>query len=116
MAADPLAQLRKTALKLADTHEVEAWGAPTFRVRNKMFAMYLEVGRHGVSRPEVIVKSTMDNQQMMVDADPDRYFVPAYFGPKGWVGMHLDKRVSWAEVASLLEDGWLMVAGKRAGS
>jgi hypothetical protein len=116
MAADPLPKLRRTALALPEVHEVEAWAAPTFRVRNKMFAMYIEVGRHGVKRPEVIVKSTMDNQQMMVDADPDRFFVPAYFGPKGWVGMYLDKRVVWSEVASLLEDGWRMVAPKRARS
>jgi chromate reductase len=113
MSRDPFLILRGGALALPETHEVEAWGAPTFRVRNKMFAMYIPVGCHGVKRPEVLVKSTTDNQQFMVSAEPDRYFVPAYMGPRGWVGMYLDQDVEWSEVAELLVDGYRMVAGSK---
>ena len=35
---DPLERARETCLALPEASEKEAWGAPTFRVRNKMFA------------------------------------------------------------------------------
>lgn len=40
MPPSPLSRLRKLCLALPEAHEVEAWGEPTFRVKNKMFAMY----------------------------------------------------------------------------
>jgi predicted DNA-binding protein (MmcQ/YjbR family) len=40
----------------------------------------------------------------MVQARPDRFFRPPYVGPSGWIGIYLDGRVSWTEVAGLLED------------
>ncbi len=42
----PLTRLRKLCLALPEAHEVEAWGEPTFRVRNKLFAMYASSGNH----------------------------------------------------------------------
>ena len=51
-AADPLARLRKIALALPEAHEVKAWGEPTFRVNNKLFAMYAGPHtHHGAGRP-----------------------------------------------------------------
>lgn len=41
-----LARLRTLALKLPEAHEVEAWGEPTFRVKNKLFAMYAAPNNH----------------------------------------------------------------------
>jgi len=49
----------------------------------------------------------------MVQAAPDRFFVPPYVGPSGWVGVWLDGRVDWPELASLLRDGYRLVAPKR---
>jgi len=43
---DPLKRLRKVCLALPGAHEVEAWGEPTFRVRNKLFAMYAAAYRN----------------------------------------------------------------------
>lgn len=40
----------------------------------------------------------------------DTYFVPPYFGHRGWVGMRLNDSTDWDEVAELLEDGWRSVA------
>ena len=51
--------LRKLCLALPEAHEVEAWGEPTFRVRNKMFAMYADADtHHGGGRHAVWLKST----------------------------------------------------------
>ena len=109
-----LPKLRKLALALPEAHEVEAWGAPTFRVKNKLFAMYAEPSdHHGGGRPGVWVKAAPGNQQLMVSASPERFFVPPYVGKSGWVGVWLDRKPDWKEVAELLRDSWRLVAPRK---
>lgn len=91
-----------------------AWGELTFRVKNKMFAMFASAGNHhGAGRHSVWCKATPDNQALMVRARPDRFFVPPYVGPSGRVGIYLDGDVDWAEVGEILRDGYRSVAPKR---
>ena len=115
MPPAPIVRLRRLALALPDAHEVEAWGEPTFRVKNKMFATYANAANHhGAGRPSAWIKAAPGNQAMMVKAAPDRFFVPPYVGPSGWIGVYLDEdAVDWAEVGELLADGWRLVAPKR---
>lgn len=114
MPPRPLTRLRKLCLALPEAHEVEAWGAPTFRVRNKLFAMYASAAsHHGGGRPAVWCKAGPGNQQLMVRAEPERFFVPPYVGPSGWVGVWLDGDVDWSELAELLKDAWRLTAPKR---
>ena len=110
----PLPKLRKLCLALPEAHEVEAWGAPTFRVKNKLFAMYAEQGNnHTEGRASVWIKAGKENQALMLRAQPHKYFKPPYVGPSGWVGVFLDKSPDWDEVAALLRDGWKLTAPKR---
>lgn len=112
--ADPLQRLREACLSLPEAHEVEAWGEPTFRVRKRMFAMYAAAGNHhGGGRPAAWIKAAAGNQEELVRLAPDRYFVPPYVGPSGWVGAWLDKGVDWVEVEDLLRDGYRLIAPKR---
>lgn len=114
MPPRPLTRLRRHCLEFPEAHEVEAWGAPTFRVRNKLFAMYAAPdNHHGAGRPAVWCKAGPGNQSLMVRAAPKRFFVPPYVGPSGWVGIWLDEAVDWAEVADLLRDSYLLVAPKK---
>jgi hypothetical protein len=114
MPPRPLTRLRKLCLALPEAHEVEAWGEPTFRVRNKLFAMYADADTgHGNGRHAVWVKAAAGNQDLMVRAQPDRFFVPPYVGPSGWVGVWLDGAVDWAELADLLRDAYRLTAPKR---
>jgi hypothetical protein len=114
MPTRPLTRLRKLSLALPDAEEVEAWGEPTFRVRNKMFAMFAAAGNHhGDGRPAVWIKATAPNQGLMIQASPDRFFKPPYVGPSGWIGVWLDGEPDWDEIALLLRDGYRMVAPKR---
>ena len=114
MAASPLVRLRKLYLALPEAHEVEAWSEPTFRVRNKMFAMFAGKGNHhGAGRTAVWCKATRNNQSLMVSAHPERFFVPAYVGPNGWVGVWLDGNTDWKELAEILSDGYRLVAPKK---
>ena len=111
--AAPLDRLRSVCLGFPESHEVEAWGEPTFRVKNKVFAMYASPDtHHGAGRPGVWVKSAHITQDMLVRADPARYFVPPYAGKSGWFGAYLDKRPNWRELTDLLWDGYRLAAPK----
>ena len=57
--------------------------------------------------------SLQANQALMVRAEPDRFFVPPYVGPSGWVGVWLDRRPDWSEVRELMRDSYRLVAPKR---
>jgi hypothetical protein len=117
VASRVLTRLRKICLSLPEAHEVEAWGEPTFRVRNKLFAMYASpTTHHGSGRPAVWCKAAPGNQSLMVRAKPDRFFVPPYVGPSGWVGVWLDGAVDWREAGELLRDSYVLVAPKKLRS
>jgi predicted DNA-binding protein (MmcQ/YjbR family) len=104
-SSNPLDRVRRIVKALDSTTEVRSWGAPTFRVNNKIFAMYASANdHHGYGRNAIWCMAGPGNQEFMVQARPDRFFRPPYVGPSGWIGIYLDGRVSWTEVAGLLED------------
>lgn len=110
----PIDRLRIVCLALPEAHEVEAWSEPTFRVKNKIFAMYAASDtHHGAGRPAVWVKSTHLIQDMLIHEDSDRYFAPPYVGPKGWLGIRLDRRPNWKTIGELIRDAYLLTAPKR---
>ena len=114
MRSSPLTRLRRLCLALPEAHEVTAWGEPTFRVRNKIFAMYASPDtHHGAGRAGVWMNSTPINQQLLVAADPVRYFAPPYVGGKGWLGVVLDDDPDWPSLEDLLRDAWRLTAPKR---
>jgi predicted DNA-binding protein (MmcQ/YjbR family) len=114
MPPRPLTRLRKLCLALPEAHEVEAWGEPTFRVRNKMFAMYASASNHhGGGRHAVWLKAAPGDQPRMVQAAPQMFFVPPYMGKSGWVGMWLDADTDWSLTAELAADAYRLVAPKR---
>jgi hypothetical protein len=113
-ARSPLARLRKVCLALPGAHEVEAWGEPTFRVKNKLFAMHASSDtHHGDGREGVWIKSEHVTQDMLVRAEPKRYFVPPYVGKSGWVGAFIDRGADWEIVADLLRDAYRLTAPKK---
>ncbi len=110
----PIDKLRAVCLALPEAHEVEAWSEPTFRVQNKIFAMYAASDtHHGMGRASVWVKSTHLIQDLLIHEDPDRFFAPPYVGPKGWLGIRIDRRPNWKAVADLIRDAYLLTAPKR---
>jgi hypothetical protein len=114
MAPRALTRLRKLCLALPSAHEVEAWGEPTFRVENKLFATYASPdNHHGEGRPAVWCKAAPGNQELMVRSAPDRFFVPPYVGPRGGVGIWLDGTPDWEEIGELLRDAHRLTASKK---
>jgi predicted DNA-binding protein (MmcQ/YjbR family) len=106
----PLDHLRAICLALPEAEERETWELPTFRVRDKIYAMYVE---DEDDRPAFWAKAPPGNQTHLVEADADRFFVPPYVGHKGWIGMLLDRRVTWREVAIIVERSYRMTAPKK---
>ncbi len=101
-------------LALAEAREVEAWGAPTFRANNRIFAMYSDGGtHHGRGRHGAWVKATAVNQGLMLKHAPDRFFFPPYVGTSGWIGVWLDAGTDWDELSGLLDDAHRMVSPRR---
>jgi predicted DNA-binding protein (MmcQ/YjbR family) len=109
MPKPPIDRLREICLALPEAAEKEAWGDPTFRVRDKIFAMQ----KRGDGRVSVWLKAPEGSQTILVGADPGRYFVPPYVGHKGWIGVRLDAGPDWAQVAALVKRSYRLIAPKR---
>jgi predicted DNA-binding protein (MmcQ/YjbR family) len=109
MADDVLERLRGICLVLPEATEQGGVGDPTFKVREKIFAM-----RHGFEgRPSLWCKAPPGVQGMLIDSAPERFFVPPYVGQHGWVGIWLDTDIDWDEVADLVQESYRLTAPKR---
>src|ERR1700722_3475100 len=103
-----IAKLREICLAFPDAFEKEAWGECTFRVAGgSMFAM-TDNNHHGSGHCAVGVKAPAMVQEILVNSDPKRFFIPPYMGKKGWVGVRIDYKVKWDQTAAILKDGYLM--------
>jgi predicted DNA-binding protein (MmcQ/YjbR family) len=106
-------------LKLPEAAEKQTWDVQTFRVREKIFAMFgtgaggTATGGTGGDDATATVKAPPGAQQTLVGADPERFYVPPYVGPKGWVGIRLDDTVDWAEIEALMVRSYRLIAPKR---
>jgi len=109
VAADPIGRLRAICLALPDTSEKVAWGEPTWRVRGRLFAQ-LDNHHHGADHLAVWLPAPLGEQEALVKADPARFFRPPYVGVRGWVGVRIDGRPSWTQVAALVEQAYRHVA------
>jgi len=109
MLATATERLRSISLALPEAAEKQAWGDATFRIRDRIFAMV----KTGDGRVSVWVKAPPGSQQVLVGAEPETFFVPPYVGPKGWVGMRLDRDPDWNEVAQLVRRSYALIAPKR---
>ena len=117
LSTDPdavLVRLRAACLALPGTDEIVSHGIPAFRVAGKMFG-YFRHNHHGDARTNVCVKTTgRDEQEMLIEADPDTYSRPAYLWPSGWVAVSLaDEVVDWTLVEARLKSSWRLAAPRR---
>ncbi len=109
MHTDPLDRLRAICLAFPEASEQGGVGDPTFKVRDKIFAM-----RHGMNgRMSLWCKAPPGVQEVLVGSDPAHFFVPPYVGHHGWIGIWLDIALDWDEVADLIEESYRMTAPKR---
>ena len=113
---DPLlARIRQIALELPEAAEKISHGRPTFFTK-KVFAIYGAAVRHGegdwVQHPQsILVRLEPDERAAMLE-EPAA-FVPAYWGPSGWIGIDLTAESDLAEIAELIESSYRVTAPAR---
>jgi hypothetical protein len=112
MTESPLERLRRLSLALPETTERLSHGEPTWFIRGKTtFVTYAD--HHHDDRVAFWCAALPDARNALVNADPERYFVPPYVGHRGWLGVWVDVPVDWDEMAELVVDAYRMVAPKR---
>jgi hypothetical protein len=108
-----LERLRAIALGLPETSERPSHGAPSFFVTGKKCFLMLLDDHHGDGRFAIWCAAPPGNQELLVHADPERFFRPPYVGHRGWLGVMLHGDVDWDEIAGIVEDAFATVAPKR---
>jgi hypothetical protein len=104
-------RIRRICLDLPEAVEKPFGGhtSPGFRVRDKLFVII------GEDRSYMTLKAPEGAQEILVNADPDRFFVPRYVGSKGWVGVQIARKAApdWDEMAELIAESYCLTAPKR---
>jgi hypothetical protein len=110
--SDPLARVRQAALELPETEERLSHGQPTFFVAGKQFAQF-RANHHGDGRTVVCVRvGSLDEQGMLLEADPETYSKPAYL--PSWVGVNVaGEQVDWDHVGDRIAASWELAAPRR---
>jgi predicted DNA-binding protein (MmcQ/YjbR family) len=105
--------LTEICLALPGT-EREAMGAhASFKVKKKVFAYFVN-DHHGDGIVGIWCKVLPGENAALIAANSKRFYMPAYVGPRGWVGLRLDVgRVAWGEVKELVVMSYSLVAGKK---
>ena len=110
---DPrLDRVSKIALALPETSREMQGKHAGFRVRKKVFVYYLD-DHHGDGIVGVNCKVLPNDNTALIAANPERFYMPAYIGSRGWVGLRLDTgAVDWEEVGELIAGSYRLVAPK----
>lgn len=112
------ARVGEIALALPETRFKTSHGSPGWKVgsssSDKFFAILWQ-RHHGEDSIGVLVKcGGQDEMAQLIDADPDQYFRPQYYGPSNWIGLRLDRAgVDWAHVAEWIGRSWRVCASAR---
>lgn len=104
-----LGPVRAICLTYPEAVEAEAFGAPTFQVRKKNFAML----HRPENRTSVWCKAPPGAQAAYVASEPDRYYAPPYLGPSGWIAAWLDGDPDWDEIEAIIVESYRLIAPKR---
>jgi hypothetical protein len=105
-ATAALTRVRKLCLALPDASERASHGAPAFFWRGKScFVMFLD-DHHGDGRLALWCVAPRGAQGMLVESDPEVFFVPPYVGPSGWVGVRLDRGAKWPMIAEVITQAY----------
>jgi hypothetical protein len=108
-----LERLRGLCLVLPEATERSSHGAPSFFVRDKKCFLMLLDDHHGDGRFAIWCAAPPGHQQLLVDADAEKFFVPPYVGRRGWLGVRLNDGVDWEELTGIVEDAYCTVAPQK---
>ncbi len=113
-----VAKVGELALALPEVDARSSHGSPGWRVggeKSGKFFAYVSIHHHGEDAVALLVKTSgQDEMNALIDAEPDVYYRPAYYGAGGWIAMKLDRPgVDWDHVGEWLAKSWRAVAPRK---
>lgn len=111
--AEALRKIRALCKKLDGVTERPSHGSPSWFIGEKKSFLSVADNHHGDGRLAAWCCAAPGAQAMLVEANPDVYFVPAYVGHLGWVGVRLDREAPWEEIAAVIEAAYQARKAKR---
>ncbi len=113
---DRLDALTKICLALPETRREDKGSHAAFLVGKRTFAYYLN-NHHGDNIISVSCKVLPGENSSLVESDPRRFYLPAYIGSRGWIGLRMDlPKLNLSEVKELILGSYLQLAPKRLAS
>jgi hypothetical protein len=110
MAVKPIEQrVRAICMALPEVTEKLSHGSPAFFVK-KQFVQLWANGHHDHAFPHLWCAASVGAQEELIETEPKRFFRPPYVGGRGWIGVRLDGKVDWPEVAAICKDAYRVVA------
>jgi len=93
--------VRELCIAFPEAEEFESHGSPNFRARKgKVFAVWA-LNHHGDGHVGLWLATPALEQSRLL-ASSKHLFKPPYVGPSGWIGIELNKGVSWKRVVELV--------------
>src|SRR5256712_14079859 len=103
----PIERVRRLCLALPEVTERLSHGEPTWFVQGKK-TFVTTSDHHHDDRVAMWCAAPPGAQEVLVGADPKRFFRPKYVGHRGWLGIYLDIPQDWDQI-----DRKSVVEGKR---
>lgn len=109
---DALNRVRSLCLAHSGATERLSHGSPCFFAANqRQFAAFAD-NHHGDGRIALWLAAPLGAQELLIESDPVAFFRPPYVGPRGWIGVCLD-RVHDELLAGLVEEAHAAVMRRR---
>jgi len=108
-----LTRVSKICLALPEATRRDSGSHAAFLVRKKTFAYFLN-DHHGDGIVSVACKVLAGDNSALAAAQPRRFYLPSYIGPRGWVALRLDVgEPDWQEVGELITGSYRLIAPRR---
>lgn len=108
-----LTRLTKICLALPEVQREVHGKHAAFLVRKKKFAYFL-YDHHGDGIVAVTARVLPGDNEVLVMAQPQRFYMPAYLAHRGWVALRLDTgKIDWDEVAELVAASYRLTAPRK---
>jgi hypothetical protein len=98
--------VRTIALSMPEAEEMEHWGKPSFRIRNKIYAVVQE------DNVSLVVRSSGEDRMIYTSMDPQVYSIPKSFSNLNNMIVNLNL-VHPEELHGLIIKAWSSIAPKK---
>ena len=113
MTAAMVPRLAKICLALPEAVRCDSGSHASFTVQKRVFAYFLN-NHHGDGIVSIACKALPGDNAVLVAAQPERFYMPAYIAPRGWVALRLDRgKIDWEEIRELVTGSYRLVTMQR---